>query len=487
MSRIWTLEELCHALSHCRREGGPASISGISFDSREVRSGDLFAALPGVQSEGLDYLEQALSRGAVAVLAPSTATLPRDLPALLCDYPAESAGQVAHLLAGNPSRDWPLLAVTGTNGKSSSVFLLRHLLGQEEEWGMLGSLSYETGLRKEESSHTTPDALRLSTFLREMRDSGFAGAVMEASSHALEQSRLAGCKVHAALFTNLSRDHLDYHGSMEDYFEAKLLLLGLLGDRAPCLYNRDDEWMKQVGKVHPGALSFGHHKEADYRILEEDCSAEGSRMRMSFAGEGERDFFSPLPGRFNGMNVAGALALAHAMGRDKDLLIDCLPTFVGVPGRMESWRLPSGARVLIDFAHTPDAVEKVCLAARPLCRGTLRILIGAGGDRDRGKRPQMAALAASFGDHLILSSDNPRSEDPERILDDMESGLDSSKYSWQRISSRSEAIARACAECEDGDLLLLLGKGDETCQEIAGERIPFRDSEEVQKAGGRSD
>jgi len=471
------LSELARQLDRCELRGEDIAVKRLQLDSRAVEPGDLFAALPGIARHGLEFLDAARAAGAAALLAPAGSETPAELPTLYCEAAARAAGCAAHLLAGDPSAGWPLLGVTGTNGKTTSAYLLSHLLG---EWGLLGSVSYRTGGRDLAASHTTPDAARLALYLAEMRAGGAPGAVMEVSSHALDQERVAGCRYAGALFTHLSRDHLDYHGDMESYFAAKCRLLEHLTEEAPVVFGADDPWMARLGALRPGALSFGRGQGADFRVLQSSCEASGSRFRASWRGE-ELQFQSPLLGAFNVDNAAGALALCLALGREPGELDARLRDFPGVPGRLEALRGAGGPTVILDFAHTPDAIEKVVAACRPLCRGRLRVLVGAGGDRDRGKRPLMAR-AAQAADFVCLTSDNPRSEDPEAILDEVEAGMDPAGSPWLRLADRREAIARVLAEAENEDMVLLLGKGHEKHQEIAGIRHPFSDRDEALRA-----
>jgi len=478
----WTLSRLAEALPACELLG-EAKLRRLQIDSRLVEPGDLFAALPGLRNHGLEFLPQALAAGAVAVLAPAGSELAADLPAIFCEDATLAAGRAAHLLAGNPTKDWPLLAVTGTNGKSTSAALLAYLMSSDKApWGLLGTLDYRVGGRVLPSSHTTPDAARLAGYLAEMRAAGLGGAAMEASSHALDQQRLAGCRLAGALFTNISRDHLDYHGDMENYVRAKARLFDHLEPGAPVVVNADDERLLRLAdELADRPRTFGTAAKSDARILEAICTVSGSDFQLEWAGN-RWSFRTSLPGFFNVMNTAGALALALALGESPDRLRERLASFSGVPGRMQRLDTESGPAVLLDFAHTPDAILNVSRAARLMCEGKLRLLFGAGGDRDRGKRPLMAKAAQECADIIYLTSDNPRGEDPEKILDEVESGFDAGAASWKRIADRREAIFAAIDEAAEGDLILLLGKGHETTQEIAGLKHPFSDGEVAREA-----
>jgi UDP-N-acetylmuramoyl-L-alanyl-D-glutamate--2,6-diaminopimelate ligase len=464
-------------------DGEDRRVTGLAIDSRRVTAGDLFAALPGSRADGRAFIAEAQRRGAAALLLPADPDArpsALELPCLLCARPRAAASHAAQLLAGDPTASLTLLGVTGTNGKSTCVHLLQHLLGGEgESWGLLGTLHFDAAGSPEPSTHTTPDPVSLARLLAASLAAGRVGVIMEVSSHALDQDRVAGCRFAGALYTNLSRDHLDYHGDMARYLAAKTRLLEHLAVGAPVLANADDDGLAPL-RAGSGdrLLTYGHAAGADYRIEDAVLSAGGSCFVLRWA-QGRAAFATALPGPFNLMNAAGSLALALARGADPARLAARLPGFAGVAGRMESLALPGGPRVIIDFAHSPDAVQKVLAACRSLLPpgGRLIALLGAGGDRDRGKRPLMAAALQAGADLAILTSDNPRSEDPERILDEMAAGLDASRAPWRRVTDRWDAIALALAESRPADLVVILGKGHETTQEIAERKLPFIDRE----------
>ncbi|MBN2171128.1 MAG: UDP-N-acetylmuramoyl-L-alanyl-D-glutamate--2,6-diaminopimelate ligase [Candidatus Krumholzibacteriota bacterium] len=458
----------------------------LAIDSRAVAPGALFAALPGSHADGRAFIGDALARGAGSLLLPAEATPPPDVPCLLCARPREAAGRAAQLLAGDPTRRLRLLGVTGTNGKSTCVHLLQWLLDEPgAPWGRLGTLAFAAGAAARPSTHTTPDPVALAALLAESVADGRAGVAMEVSSHALDQDRVAGCRFAGVLATNLSRDHLDYHGTLEAYFAAKARLLDLRAPGAPALLNADDPWFARLlagGATGEGPrLGYGRGAGADYRCEPLASGLAGSRFRLHGPG-GAREFASPLPGAFNLDNAAGCLALALALGAGADDLAGRLACFPGVPGRLERVELAGGPAAVVDYAHTPDAVAKVLAALRPLCRGSLVVVLGAGGDRDRGKRPLMGAAAQRGADRVWLTSDNPRGEDPAAILAEMEKGMDPAAGSWQKEVDRARAIGAALAACGPEDLIAVLGKGHEEYQEIDGRRRSFSDREVLRAA-----
>lgn len=467
-------------LGRCELLGGDLPIRSLAMDSRRVETGDLFAALPGHALDGRDFIAQALAAGAVALLLSEDTSPPPGTPALRCPHPRRALGFAAQHLAGEPAAALELLGVTGTNGKSTCAHLLQCLMGATSSWGLLGTVGVETGGPRQAASHTTPDPLALAAHLAACRDAGLRGVALEVSSHALAQERVAGLMFSGVLYTNLSRDHLDYHGDMKRYLAAKASLLALRRPGAPALLNADDP---AFAGLHSGehVKSYGRSRAAHYRVDRERRKGRGSRFRLSW-GSGEAEFFTPQPGAFNVMNAAGALALVLELGGEAARLADRLADFPGVPGRMEQVALPGGPEVIVDFAHSPDAVARVLAASRPLCRGRLVVLLGAGGDRDRGKRPLMGAAAQAGADLVVLTSDNPRSEDPEEILRDMEKGMDEAGLCWHKEADRGAAIRLALDHCAPDDLLVLLGKGHETTQEIAGVLHPFDDIAELRRA-----
>jgi UDP-N-acetylmuramoyl-L-alanyl-D-glutamate--2,6-diaminopimelate ligase len=364
-----------------------------------------------------------------------------------------------------------VVAVTGTNGKTTTTLILRHVLlhlGPAATLGTLGLVGPDGAVRPRTEGLTTPGPVQLLRWLRDLADEGVKSVTMEASSHALDQHRLDAMRVDVAVFTNLTQDHLDYHESLEGYFEAKARLVGLLADDGTLVVNAaDPSWRR----LPPFArrLSFALDDHADVKATDVTLGARGSSFRLEFRGESARVEL-PLPGRFNVENALAAAAAALVAGVPLGVVAERLGTAPQVPGRLEVV-VQGPYTVLIDFAHTPDALERVLDALRPLVKGRLVVLFGAGGDRDRSKRRPMAETVAARADRVFLTSDNPRTEDPETILDDLEPGLAGVEY--ERVVDRKEAIRRALAGARPGDVLLLAGKGHETYQIIGTEKRPF--------------
>lgn len=463
---------------------GDPPLSGLADDSRLVEGGELFLALPGVTTDGLRFVPQAMARGAAAVIAESVVDTGGVPVAEVADA-RQAARLIAAVWYGRPAQRLDLIGVTGTNGKTTTTALIRHLLNADGTVGSLGTLGAIDGAGRRVPSTagllTTPGPVDLQATLARMVAGGTSAVVLEASSHSLDQGRLDGLEFSAAVFTNLSRDHLDYHGTMAAYRSAKLSLGRLLGPDGAAVLNRDDDSWREAALEAPRRITFGLDPAADLRGEVSWLGAAGSRFEVS-GRFGRRVVELPLVGGFNVANALGAAACAIALGVDLDLVAARLATAPQVPGRMERIaRYP--CPVIRDYAHTPDALDRVLAALRPLVPGRLIVVFGCGGDRDRGKRPLMGRIAAELSDVAILTSDNPRTEDPETILDDVEQGMGSIRH--RRIVDRREAIAAALEEADPDDTVVLAGKGHETYQVIGTERQPFDEVAIVRELGGR--
>jgi UDP-N-acetylmuramoyl-L-alanyl-D-glutamate--2,6-diaminopimelate ligase len=455
-----------------RETVGPVDvpIAGVSQDSRTVAAGDLFLAWAGVERDAHAFVPEAARAGAVA------AVVERPVPEAHIPQLVVSDGRLAGALAadavlGSPWKDLFLVAVTGTNGKTTTTLILRHVLlhrGPAAAIGTLGLVQPDGSVRAGTEGLTTPGPVQLATWLRALVDEGVTGLAMEASSHALAQRRLDALRVNVAVFTNLTQDHLDYHADLDDYFRAKARLVELLDENGTVVANAcDPAWQRLP--PHPRHVTFGVDVDADVRASAVELRPRGSRFLLGFAGE-SISVELPLPGRFNVENALGAAAAALVAGVPLRVVAERLRTAPQVPGRLEVV-VREPYTVLIDFAHTPAALAGVLDALRPLVGGRLVVLFGAGGDRDRAKRRPMAESVAARADHVVLTSDNPRTEDPERILDDLEAGLGG--VSYERVTDRREAIRRALARARPGDVVLLAGKGHETYQIVGTEKRPF--------------
>jgi UDP-N-acetylmuramoyl-L-alanyl-D-glutamate--2,6-diaminopimelate ligase len=463
-------------------------ISGLTADSRQVSAGYLFAALPGSRADGRDFIPQAIEKGAVAVLAPEGTVLPAP--------EARSAKPVALILDSNPRRRLALLAarfygrqpatvaaVTGTNGKTSVASFTRQIWQQlGHESASLGTLGLQPPRPDAPASLTTPDPVELHRCLASLARDHINHVVLEASSHGLYQSRLDGIRASAAAFTNLTRDHLDYHGTMEAYLQAKLrLFTELLQPDGTAVVNVDDPAGAAVTAACRARgvrlITYGRGN-SDLRLLEQRPTATGQDLRLEIFGE-RHDVALPVAGSFQAGNALAALGLVLASGADRDKAVAALGRLSGVPGRVELvGATPAGGHVYVDYAHTPDALETVLQALRPHTAGRLFVIIGCGGDRDRGKRPLMGRIAVTLADKAIITDDNPRSEDPAAIRQEMLAEAPGA----EEIGDRGAAIATAVAALGPGDVLVIAGKGHESGQIVGGQVLPFDDRDVARTA-----
>ncbi|TMK99551.1 MAG: UDP-N-acetylmuramoyl-L-alanyl-D-glutamate--2,6-diaminopimelate ligase [Actinobacteria bacterium] len=487
-------------------------IAGLAYDSRSVRAGELFFCVKGFQSDGHDHAADAVRAGAAALIVERPLGL--GVPEVLVPSARAAMGPIAARFYGDPSRELRVVGVTGTNGKTTTAYLVRALLeAAGEQCGLLGTVKSIIGGVEEAVVRTTPEAIDLQADLRAMLDGGDRACAMEVSSHALELGRVDGLRYRAAIFTNVSRDHLDFHNTMEDYFLAKRRLFlpsAPNGERAEggqpdvSVINVGDAYGQRLATEVPGARTFALEFQADYSAWELRCDMSGCSFELRTPA-GARRVSSPMRGRFNVANALGALAAAHLLGGDLEVLVGGLEEGVRVPGRFEPVDEGQDFAVLVDYAHTPDSLENVLRAARELvgadeqARGRVTCVFGAGGDRDRGKRPVMGEVARRYADVLLVTSDNPRSEDPEQIISEIMAGVrrveqgpppdDPARPSGPHaagggaraeparfIVDRRAAIADAVCNSASGDVLVIAGKGHEQGQELAGGRkVPFDD------------
>ncbi|HEY4133952.1 MAG TPA: UDP-N-acetylmuramoyl-L-alanyl-D-glutamate--2,6-diaminopimelate ligase [Alphaproteobacteria bacterium] len=471
-------------------------IGGLTADSREVRAGFLFAALPGVKLDGRRFISDAIGKGAAAILAP-TGTEPPDIVVgrakaerpfgfVTDDNPRRKLALMAARFYG--AQPATVVAVTGTNGKSSVVSFTRQIWTLMGVAGAsLGTLGLASPKATTSGSLTTPDPVALHRTLAELKAAGVEHMALEASSHGLAQYRLDGLALTAAAFTNLTRDHLDYHGDEESYFAAKARLFsGILPEGGIAVLNADEPRFEELRAIcaqrRQRVIAFGE-KGADIRLDILDVLPDGQRVSFAIAGE-YAEVKLPLVGHFQAMNVACALGLVIAGSGAAKAALATLERLEGVSGRMQlAARHPAGAAVYVDYAHTPDALANVLGALRPHTRGRLLAVFGCGGDRDPGKRPQMGRIAGELADVVIVTDDNPRSEDPAAIRRQVLAGV--SKNTPIEIADREEAIFAAVDMMESGDVLVLAGKGHEQGQIVGATTIPFNDVDEARKAVGR--
>ncbi len=456
---------------------GPAAaadieITDLAFDTRRVGPGTLFFCVPGFTRDGHEFAADAVQRGAVALV------VERDLPDVAVPQVRvasvrEAMAPAAAAFHGDPTGTLETVGITGTNGKTTTAFLVRALLeAAGKPTGLLGTVKSVIGGTEREVERTTPEAIDLQRTFAEMVAEGDRAAVMEVSSHALSLHRADAIHFAAAIFTNLTQDHLDFHPTMDDYFTAKRRLFDELEPRH-AIVNVDDPWGARLAAELPGAISFAlRDTAADYLATDVETGLAGSRFTVR-APDGEFVLRSPLTGPFNVANVLGAVAAARALGVPAATCAEAIASAGQVPGRFQAVDAGQPFAVIVDYAHTPDSLENVLRAARELTEGRLHVVFGAGGDRDRGKRPQMGEIAARLADRVIVTSDNPRSEDPAAIIDEILAGTGPDV---DHLVDRREAIERALADAREGDVVVIAGKGHEQGQEFAdGHKVPFDD------------
>lgn len=452
-------------------------ITSVSYDTREIEKGALFVAMTGHKQDGHRFISEALTKGAVAVLCQTPPA--EEGPWLITENSRAALAQVSANWFGHPGRDMTLLAVTGTNGKTTTTTLLKWVLEQTigTKVGLIGTNRNMVGQRELPAHRTTPESYELQALLREMADEGCTHVVMEVSSHALVQHRTDTLRFTEGIFTNLTRDHLDFHGTMEEYRRAKGLLFAQ-SDLA--VLNLDDEtgrWYQQQASC-PCFTYSERHEEAD--LTAENAKLFPDRVRFEAVARGAIARVNlPIPGGFTIYNALAVIAAALNLGLELPEIADALSRAHGVKGRIEVVPVPAPFTVLIDYAHTPDALENILSTARSLTQQRLICVVGCGGDRDKTKRPLMGEIAGELADFTFLTSDNPRTEDPMSILQDILPGMERSGGQYRLVPDRRAAIHAALSAARKGDLVLLAGKGHETYQEIHGHFFHLDEREEV--------
>ena len=473
---------------------GNPSIASLSSDSRQAGPGTLFVGLPGSQVDGGCFWRQVLAAGAAAaVIGPAAAAADppaADDPVVVVSEPvAYWAGELAASFWNHPSSKLALIGVTGTNGKTTTTHLIEHLAAScGQPTALFGTLENRWPGHRVAAKHTTAFADVLQAQLAQAAAAGARIGAIEVSSHALDQQRVAGCRFAGAVFTNLTQDHLDYHLSMEAYFAAKALLFAPPLLTGAAVVNSDDPWGRRLAEQlaaagNPCWSSSLEQPNAELRIADLQMGEDGVRGHL-ISPRGDGPFHSPLVGRFNLMNLLQAVGVLQQQALPLPALLEALTSFRGVPGRMEKVLAPEGVAapaVLVDYAHTPDGLASALGACRPFTNGRLICVFGCGGDRDRSKRPQMGAIAARLADRVVVTSDNPRTEDPQRILEDVLAGIPAGTP-LQVQADRASAIATAIAEAAPTDLVLIAGKGHEDYQILGTTKIHFDDREEALRA-----
>jgi UDP-N-acetylmuramoyl-L-alanyl-D-glutamate--2,6-diaminopimelate ligase len=464
-------------------------VTGVCEDSRLVQPGNVFVARVGTSANGLAFVADAAARGALMVIvqrqAGDAATPAVGIPIMEVDDAGAAVSILANAFHGDPSRSVRTMAVTGTNGKTTTAYLVRDLVGElRQNCGMIGTVEIDDGRSRREADMTTPAAITVAELLAGMRDNGCGACAMEASSHALDQGRVAGVRFAAAAFTNLTGDHLNYHRTMDRYAAAKARIFTELSPDAAAVVNSEDQaWPRMVRNCRARIMRFGFGPEAEYWAEDVAADADGSRFILH-TPQGSAPVTTPLIGKHNIANALAAAALVQqTLGISPERIAAGLSRSHGAPGRLQAVSAGQPFTVLVDYAHTDDALENVLQAVRRITRGKLRVMFGCGGDRDRTKRPRMAHVAQRLADVVYVTSDNPRREEPGAIIDDILRGLSpAARINVAVEPDRRKAIRKIVADSEPGDVVVLAGKGHENYQIVGVEKRHFDDVEEATAA-----
>jgi UDP-N-acetylmuramoyl-L-alanyl-D-glutamate--2,6-diaminopimelate ligase len=479
------LRELLKGVKILRVEGSlDIHISDIHYDSRQVTPGSLFFCIEGYQADGHDFAAAAVEKGAAAVLLRKDIPLPKGVTKIFVQSPRNVMGFISATFYGNPSEDIILFGVTGTNGKTTTTYMIKSILEQAgKKTGLIGTITNMIGNVAIPSERTTPESADLQKLLSQMLKEGVDAAVMEVSSHSLELGRVNGCKFEVGIFANLSQDHLDFHGTLEKYRSAKAKLFE---HSNLSVINVDDESGRIILKnsQERRTFTFGIYKPADIFARDIEIGAEGVAFNLHILGAKIPVNLS-IPGIFSVYNALAAAASCYAAGISLNDIQAGLENISGVPGRFELLNTGTNYSVILDYAHTPDGLENILKTARDLTNGRLVTLFGCGGDRDAAKRPLMGEVAGNYSDYCIITSDNPRSEDPMAIINDILPGIKKTDCPYEVIENRREAIEFALKNARENDVIILAGKGHETYQLIKGRAIQFDEREIVAEILGR--
>lgn len=474
-----SINELLRGVTY-KEFAGPREqeVKGLCYDSRKVKEGDCFFAVVGVASDGHNYIDKAIEAGARTIVCQR---MPEEKNEQVSYVVVEDTNRAMATLSGNyygnPSHELKLVGVTGTNGKTTTATLLADLFEKMGyRTGLISTVVYRVGGREIPSTHTTPDALRLNAMLREMVDAGCEYCFMEVSSHAIAQHRVTGLRFAGGIFTNLTHDHLDYHKTFAEYLRVKKSFFDALPKEAFALVNVDDRNGRVMVQNTAAAVhTLSLHSLADFRCKIIEMQIDGMLLQID-----EREAWFRQLGRFNAYNLLTIYAVARLLGAEREETLRLMSTLESVSGRFETVYAADGTVAVVDYAHTPDALENVIQTIEEIRRPEqqLIVLCGCGGDRDRTKRPEMAQIAVKYASLAIFTSDNPRTESPEAILDDMVEGLDASAR-YLRLADRGQAVRAAAMAARPGDIILLAGKGHETYQVVGTENLHFDDKEEI--------
>jgi len=475
------LKELVSSISIKKVNGDvDIDIKNIQTDSRKVSEGELFIAIAGHTVDGHDFIEQAIKNGASAILSEKEMNGFPGVPFVIVNDTRRAMALVSSCFFSNPSKDMTMIGITGTNGKTTTTNLIDHIFTKVGfKTGLIGTIHNKIGDTFEEAINTTPESLELQRLLYRMKQKNVTHVIMEVSSHSLVEGRVHGVDFDSALFTNLTQDHLDFHRTMEEYKQAKSLLFSQMGNDLTkmkiSILNNDDDASDYYRMVSPcNVVTYGIHASSDFQATDIKIKPNGTSFSLT-SPYGTHEIQTKLIGKFNVYNILAAIATCVTRGIDILEVISAIQNVKGVNGRFEPIDLGQNFSTIIDFAHTPDSLENVLSTISDFSTGSIYTIVGCGGDRDKTKRPIMASIAEKYSDFVILTSDNPRSENPTSILDDMEKGLKRTNY--KKIIDRKEAIQYGITSANKNDVVLIAGKGHETYQIIGNEKMYFSDKE----------
>ncbi len=474
------LQELVKNISF-KGQSDNREIKAITYDSRKVKPGTLFVAISGMQDDGHEYIPQAIENGAVAVLSNGRSPITREIPILQVQNPRKAMSRIAAQFYGNPSKNMNIIGVTGTNGKTSITHIIHHILYSSNiNCGTMGTLGFHTPSGMVSTGFTTPESVELQQMLNTLLMAGVKNVVMEISSHALNLHRVADVNINTAIFSNLTPEHLDFHGNMESYFKSKLKLFTKLNNDDDAVINIDDPYAEQImEQTSANIMTYGMDKHADLYPIKSVFLLNGIQAQFQY-GNIVISVNSNLVGEFNLYNIMAAIAVCLIMDIPPDIISQSMHKSLIIPGRLEAISTEAPGNIFIDYAHTPDAYEKIFSTLSNLCPEETAIytVFGCGGNRDATQRPVMAAIAEKYSDFVTVTTDNPRNESLENINTDIVSGFKNNNY--EIILDRKNAIYRMMDKMDEQSILLVLGKGRENHQEIGREKIPYNDKETIE-------
>lgn len=474
------ISNIISGINGARIEGEDCDIDSLVYNTQDLKNGEnspLFFCIEGFKTDGHIYAQKAAQNGAAAVVVSKNVNIDKDITKVWVKDTREAMALMAANFYNRPSEAMKLIGITGTNGKTTSTFMLKSIIDSNgEKTGLLGTIYNIIGDKKEEAKRTTPESLDLQRIFGEMRSSGVNSCIMEVSSHSLELKRVHGVDFKVGIFTNLTQDHLDFHGTMENYFNAKMLLFK---NCETSVINVDDEFgQRAINLLNNRVITYGIDNKADIMAKDISISGEGTNFILVYKNE-EIKMSLHLPGKFNVYNALGCAGAAIALNIPLDVIKRGLESLESVPGRSEKINSKKGFTVVIDYAHTPDGIVNILNTAREYTKGRLIALFGCGGDRDKTKRPKMGMAAGSIADYCIVTSDNPRTENPDEIINDILPGINQTKCPYDIIVDRMEAIKSALKMAQGGDVVVIAGKGHETYQVLKDKTIHFDEKEIV--------